>query len=448
MPSDIPPEPGGSQPPTSRPAGSQSRYTPQFPATQIFEVRPGRPFSGEVQIGGAKNSVLKIMAAATLTSGRFVISNVPRITDVKYMAELLTGIGCEVIWSGQNELTIHTPEQINPVAPYDLVTKLRASISLLGPLLARCGEAEVALPGGDDFGPRPVDMHLRALEELGAEIEVEHGVISAKASNLTGARLVLEFPSVGATENILMAAVKAKGETVIENAAREPEITDLASCLSQMGANISGAGTSTLVVEGTDELWAVERAVIPDRIEVSTFLVALGVVGGEILLRNARHSHLDMVVRKLGEMEMRISPSAGGLWAMCDRRLQAVDVSTLPYPGVPTDMKPLLVALLTYSDGVGIATENLFAGRFKYVDELVRMGADIRYEGQHVIVRGKERLSAAPVQGHDIRGAAALLVAGLGAQGTTEVHGAHHIDRGYEDFAGKLNRLGADVIRR
>jgi len=441
--SDTPPEVTASSPQYASP-----QYAPQFLDTQILEVHPGGRLEGEVLISGAKNSVLKIMAATTLATGRFIISNVPRITDVRYMAELLAEIGCEVTWSGLNELTIDTPSEITPVAPYDLVTKLRASISLLGPLLARCAEAEVALPGGDDFGPRPVDMHLKALEELGAEITVEHGIISAKASHLTGTRLVLEFPSVGATENILMAAVRAKGVTVIENAAREPEIADLASCLAQMGATVSGVGTSTLVVEGTDELWPVERAVIPDRIEVSTFLAALGIAGGEILLRNARHSHLDMVVRKLGEMEMRISPSSNGLWAMCDRRLRAVDVSTLPYPGVPTDMKPLLVALLAHADGVGIVTENLFAGRFRYVDELVRMGADIRYEGQHVIVRGKERLSGAPVQGHDIRAAAALLAAGLGAEGITEVHGAQHIDRGYEDFAGKLNALGAEVVRR
>lgn len=423
------------------------QHTPQFPNTQILEVNPCRRLEGEISISGAKNSVLKIMAATTLAPGQFVISNVPRITDVKYMAELLTSIGSQVAWSDRNQLTINTPEQLTPVAPYDLVTKLRASISLLGPLLARCGQAEVALPGGDDFGPRPVDMHLKALAELGADITVEHGVITAQASNLMGTRLVLEFPSVGATENLLMAAALAKGETVIDNAAREPEIADLASCLSQMGASISGVGTSSLVVKGADQLRPVERTVIADRIEASTFLVALGVAGGEILLRNARPDHMDMVVRKLGEMDMRISPSADGLWAMCDRRLRAADVSTLPYPGVPTDLKPLLVALLAYSDGVGIVTENLFAGRFKYVDELVRMGADIRYEGQHVIVRGKQQLSGAPVQGHDIRAAAALAAAGLGAEGTTEVHGAVHLDRGYEDFAGKLRQLGADVAR-
>ena len=423
-------------------------YIPQFPDSQVLEVRPAGRLEGEVTISGAKNSVLKLMAATTLAAGRFVISNVPRITDVVYMSELLGEIGCQVAWTAPNQLTIDTPEQLKPVAPYDLVTKLRASISLLGPLLARCGEAEVALPGGDDFGPRPVDMHLKALADLGAEVTVEHGVISAAASQLVGTRLVLEFPSVGATENILMAAVRAKGETVIENAAREPEIADLASCLSQMGAFISGVGTSTLTIAGTDELRPVERTVVPDRIEVSTFLVALGVAGGEILLRQARPDHVDMVVRKLGEMEMRISPSSDGLWAMSNRRLRAVDVSTLPYPGVPTDIKPLVAVLLAYSQGVGIVTENLFAGRFKYVDELVRMGADIRYEGQHVIVRGQERLSGAPVQGHDIRGAAALLVAGLGAEGLTEVHGAHHIDRGYEDLVGKLGALGAAVTRR
>ncbi len=427
---------------------SGQQHTPHFPGTPILEVNPCRRLEGEISISGAKNSVLKIMAATTLAPGHFTISNVPRITDVKYMAELLTSIGSQVVWSARNQLTINTPEQLTPVAPYDLVTKLRASISLLGPLLARCGQAEVALPGGDDFGPRPVDMHLKALGELGADITVEHGVIKAQAANLLGARLVLEFPSVGATENLLMAAALAKGETVIDNAAREPEIADLASCLSQMGASISGVGTSSLVVKGADQLRPVERAIVADRIEASTFLVALGVAGGEILLRNARPDHMDMVVRKLGEMDMRISPSADGLWAMCDRRLRAADVSTLPYPGVPTDLKPLLVALLAYSEGVGIVTENLFAGRFKYVDELVRMGADIRYEGQHVIVRGQPQLSGAPVQGHDIRAAAALAAAGLGAEGTTEVHGAVHLDRGYEDFAGKLGQLGADVTRR
>lgn len=413
-----------------------------------FVVRSGNRLEGEVAISGAKNSVLKIMAATVLAEGRFVISNVPRISDVTYMAELLAGVGSDVHWSGANELVIVTPEEITPVAPYNLVKQIRASISLLGPLLARCGEASVALPGGDDFGPRPIDMHLQALEELGAEIEVSHGVVTAKAANLIGARVVLEFPSVGATENILMAALRAKGETIIENAAREPEIADLASCLSQMGASIAGAGTSTLVVEGGNELHPVQRAVIADRIEASTFLAALGVAGGEIMLRGARLDHIDMIARKLGEMDMRISPSSEGLWAMCDRRLRAADISTLPYPGIPTDMKPLLVALLAFADGVGIVTENLFAGRFRYVDELVRMGADIRTEGQHAIVRGKETLSGAPVQGHDIRAAAALLVAGLGAEGTTEVSGAHHIDRGYENIDEKLRGLGADVGRR
>lgn len=402
---------------------------------------------GEVEISGAKNSVLKVMAATTLAPGHFVISNVPRISDVIYMAELLVGMGSQVEWSGANQLTILTPESLHPVAPYHLVQKLRASISLLGPLLSRCGEASVALPGGDDFGPRPVDMHLGALEDLGAEIELSHGVITAKAAQLQGARVVLEFPSVGATENILMAAVRAKGKTVIENAAREPEIADLASFLSQMGASFAGVGTSTLEVFGAEEMRPVERAVIPDRIEASTFLVALSVVGGEITLKNARPEHLDMVTRKFGEMNMRISPSPEGLWAMCDRRLKAADVATLPYPGIPTDVKPLMVAALAYADGVGIVTENLFAGRFRYVDELVRMGADIRSEGQHAIVRGKEKLSGAPVQGHDIRATAALLVAGLGAEGETEIAGAQHLDRGYEDLVGKLNSLGANIRR-
>jgi UDP-N-acetylglucosamine 1-carboxyvinyltransferase len=293
-------------------------------------------------------------------------------------------------------------------------------------------------------------MHLRSLEQLGARFDQSHGYIEGSCEDgLRGTRILLEFPSVGATENALMAAVLAKGTTVIDNAAREPEIADLAAFLDRMGARVEGAGSATIRVEGVpaDELGPVEHAVIPDRVEAATFLAVLGATGGEVTLAGARPDHMDMLIQKLGDMGMRISPSSDGLWAMAPRRLRSVDVATLPYPGLATDYKPLLVALLTVADGVGIVTENIFSGRFRYVDELVRMGADIRTDAHHVVIRGRDALSGAPVRAPDIRAGAALVVAGLRADGETVVHDAHHLDRGYEDFVGKLQALGADVDR-
>jgi UDP-N-acetylglucosamine 1-carboxyvinyltransferase len=409
-------------------------------------VRPSGPLEGVIPIGGAKNSVLKLMAATVLAEGTFVLRNVPAIADVRWMTKLLEHMGLTVE-DGDSTLTVHSPAEISPEAPYALVERMRASIVVLGPLLARFGEARVALPGGDDFGPRPIDMHLRALEDLGAEIEVAHGEVRARAAQLTGTRILLEFPSVGATENALMAAILAKGTTVIDNAAREPELADLAAMLNHMGARILGAGTSTLTVEGVPELHPVEHTVVPDRIEAATYLAALGVAGGEISLQGAVPDHMTMLVQKLGEMGVRCSPEANGLWAMAGPRLHSVDVSTLPYPGLATDYKPLLVAMLTVADGVGIVTENLFAGRFRYVDELTRMGADIRTESHHAVVRGVERLSGAPVRAPDIRAGAALAIAGLVAEGETLLADADHIDRGYEDFVGKLRAVGADLER-
>ena len=410
-----------------------------------IRVRPSGPLAGVVPISGAKNSVLKLMAATALAEGRYVLRNVPRITDVACMGELLTSMGMAVERSAPHELTIDHPPTITPEAPWELVEQMRASIVVLGPLLARYGEARVALPGGDDFGPRPIDMHLRALEDLGATFETRHGFIEGRADGLHGARLLLEFPSVGATENAMMAAVLAKGTTVVENAAREPEIADLASMLNRMGATVLGAGTSTITIEGVEDLSPVEHEVVPDRIEAATYLAALAVAGGELTLAGARADHMDMLIAKLGEMGMRISPQADGLWAMAPGRLRAADVATLPYPGIATDYKPLLTAVLTTADGVGIVTENLFAGRFRYVDELVRMGADIRTEGHHAVVRGLPALSGAPVRAHDIRAGAALVVAALRAEGETVVADAEHVARGYEDVIGKLQAIGADV---
>ena len=402
-----------------------------------------------MRISGAKNSVLKLMAASVLAPGRFTLHNVPRIADVALMSELLEGMGATVAHgaagSAPDVMTIDVPEVMVPEAPYDQVERMRASIVVLGPLLARFGEARVSVPGGDDFGHRPIDMHLRALEQLGATFTTSHGYIQGRAERLTGAQVLLEYPSVGATENLLMAAVRARGTTVIDNAAREPEIADLAAFLNAMGAEVDGAGSSTITIEGVGSLQPVTHTVVPDRIEASTYLAAVGMAGGSIQLQGARADHMVMLLEKLGDMGLRVDDDGGVLVATAPDRLRSVDVSTLPYPGVATDYKPLLVALLSVADGVGILTENVFAGRFRYIPELVRMGADIRVDGHHAVVRGVDALSGAPVRAPDIRAGAALVVAGLAAEGETVVAGAHHVERGYQDLVGNLARLGADV---
>jgi UDP-N-acetylglucosamine 1-carboxyvinyltransferase len=325
---------------------------------------------------------------------------------------------------------------------------MRASIVVLGPLLAAFGRARVAMPGGDDFGSRPIDMHLKGLEAMGASFEFAHGYIDARAEQLTGARILLEFPSVGATENALLAGVLAKGTTLIDNAAREPEIADLAAFLNRMGAQIVGAGSSTIEIEGVERLTPVDHDVIPDRIEAATYLTAVALAGGEATIEGARADHMDMLITKLGEMGARIAPTSDGLWVSGPQgRLKSIDVVTLPYPGIATDYKPLLVTLLAVAEGVGIVTENIFSGRFRYVAELARMGADVRTEGHHAVVRGVPRLSGAPVRAPDIRAGAALVLAGLVADGETVVSDAFHVERGYERFADKLQGLGADVTR-
>ncbi len=414
-------------------------------------MRPGGPLSGSVSIGGAKNSALKLMAATLLAEGRYVLRNVPRIADVDAMCDLLFSMGLAVRRSADGMEIVRPPaNECHPEAPYELVERMRASIVVLGPLLASFGEARVAVPGGDDFGTRPIDMHLAGLEQLGAVFTFAHGFIEGHCDRLIGTHVLLEFPSVGATENVLMAAVLAKGTTIIDNAAREPEIADLSAFLNRMGAHVVGGGTSTIEVEGVDELVPADHTVVPDRIEAATFLAAVALAGGEITLEGARADHMTMYVHKLGEMGVHVSPTGTGLWAARapDRRLQSIDISTLPYPGIATDYKPLFTAMLSVADGVGIVTENLFSGRFRYVPELVRMGADVRCEGHHAIVRGVERLSGAPVRAHDIRAGAALTLAGLAAEGETVVADAFHVERGYENFAGKLRDLGADVTVR
>ena len=414
---------------------------------QQFTVRPAGRLRGEISVQGAKNSVLKPMAASLLAEGTTRIENVPRITDVEIMAEVLTAIGAEVRRDETGAVLVTAPAVCTPVAPYELVEKMRASIVVLGPLLARHHFARVSLPGGDDFGSRPIDIHLRALAELGAEFTTEHGYVEGRCDRFVGARIVLEYPSHTATDNILAAAVLAKGTTVIENAAREPEVTDLAALLTAMGARIAGAGTSRIEIEGVDELHPAAHRAVADRVEAATFLAAAAIAGGEVHVRGAHHEHMDMYLEKLVAMGVGIEPTATGVTVHSAGRPVAVDVSTLPYPGVATDYKPLLVTVLAVASGVAIVSENIYAGRFRYVDELRRMGADIRTEGHHAVVRGVERLSGAPVRAPDIRAGAALVLAGLVAEGETIVTGVEHIDRGYEDFDGKLRTLGADITR-
>lgn len=412
-----------------------------------FVVRPGGPLSGSVRVGGAKNSVLKLMAATLLTEGDFALHNVPHIVDVETMADLLTSMGVDVRRDGHT-VHVHRSSDCVPEAPWELVEKMRASIVVLGPLLARFGRARVAMPGGDDFGVRPIDMHMRGLEMLGATFEMSHGFIEARAPQLLGTKILLDFPSVGATENALLAAVRAKGTTVIENAAREPEIADLAAFLNKMGAHVVGAGTSTIEIEGVDELHAADHTAVPDRIEALTYLAAVGIAGGEITVEGARMDHMELVIEKLTAMGMRVSSTNKGIWARAPERLESTDLATMPYPGIATDYKPLLVAMLSVAEGVGIVTENIYmAGRYRYTQELARMGADIRVEGHHAVVRGVPQLSGAPVRAPDLRAGAALVLAGLRADGETLVAGADHVDRGYEDFAGALRGLGADVER-
>ena len=410
----------------------------------VIRVQQSMDLSGTVRVSGAKNSVLKIMAASLLAPGQYVLNNVPHIADVRLMANLLETMGASI--SHQKDvMRIEIPEEMTPIAPYELVERMRASIVVLGPLLARFGKAKVSVPGGDDFGHRPIDMHLKGLEELGASFTSSHGYIEGEAKRLVGGKVLLNFPSVGATENLLMAATLAQGTTVIENAAREPEIADLVNFLNSMGAQITGEGTSTIQIEGVDHLSPIEHTVIPDRIEAATYMAALGMTGGQIVIEEARLEHMEMLVEKLNEMGIDINQVDRGVSVCVSKRLRSVDLATLPYPGVATDYKPFMVALLSISDGVGIVTENIFAGRFRYVDELIRMGADIRAEGHHAVVRGVERLSGAPVRAPDIRAGAALVLAGLAADGETLVGTANHIERGYQNLVGNLNSLGAKI---
>jgi UDP-N-acetylglucosamine 1-carboxyvinyltransferase len=412
-------------------------------------VRRSGPLSGNVQVPGAKNSVLKLMAATLLAEGEYVLTNVPAIADVDTMSDLLTALGVLTKWLGPHELSLTNTGTISTEAPFENVDKIRASINVLGPLLTHYGRAIINWPGGDDFGGRPIDLHISGLEKMGATIEQNLLNISAYADQLNGAEIELSFASVGATENILTAAIYAKGTTVIDNAAREPEIGDLCNMLVAMGAQIEGIGTSRLIIHGSKKgsLQGVRHSVINDRVQAATYIAAVAIAGGDVQIRGARSEQMEMVINKYAQMGVSIIPSRDGLRVTAPDRLNAIDFATLPYPGIATDYKPLLVAMNSVASGVGIVTENLFPGRFRYIEELCKLGADIRIDGHHAVVKGVDHLIGADVIAPDIRAGAALVVAGLAAHGETVISEIHHIDRGYDDLVGRLSGLGADVTR-
>ena len=413
-----------------------------------IRVVGGSRLQGEVRVTGAKNSVLKLMAAALLAPGTTTLREVPEILDVEIMAELLRRLGCDVTHDlATASLVIHVPEHVETRADYDLVRRMRASICVLGPLVTRAGKADVALPGGDAIGSRGLDMHVDGLAAMGAEVTSEHGYLVAHAERLHGANIYLDFPSVGATEQILMAAVLADGTTQIDNAAREPEIVDLANMLRAMGAHIEGDGTSTITVHGVDAMHPVEHATVSDRIVAGTWAIAAVMTQGDIRIRNANASHLELALEKLVLAGAHIDTESDGFRVRMDHRPRAVDIVTLPFPGIATDFQPQFIAMNAIADGAAMVTENLFEARFRFVQELARLGADVRTDGHHALVRGHVQLSGAPVEATDIRAGAGLVLAGLCADGVTTVHGAEHIDRGYAGFVPQLRDLGADAVR-
>jgi UDP-N-acetylglucosamine 1-carboxyvinyltransferase len=416
---------------------------------QVLRVRGGGPLFGTVRLSGAKNSVLKLMAASLLADGEVVLSAVPDITDVPVMAAVLAGLGVDVTHdadAGTCRLEVVGSTAVRP--PRDAVTRIRASISCLGPLVARRGAAELALPGGDRIGARSIDLHLAGLAAMGAVIERADDEVAVRADRLHGARITLDFPSVGATENLIMAATLADGRTVIENAAREPEIADLCHMLVAMGARIAGIGTPTVAIDGVARLSGVSWETCPDRIEAGTYLIAAALTGGEVRVERARATDLTLPLRKLSDAGATVSVEGDAITvARTGGPLQPVDVVTLPYPGFPTDLQPQMMVLLTQAEGMSRCTENVFESRFSFVEQLKRMGADIDVDGHHAMLSGPTQLHGATLEGLDVRAGAAGVLAGLVADGETVVHDVQHIDRGYAHFVERLRSLGADVVR-
>lgn len=416
---------------------------------EVIIARETENVSGIVHIGGAKNSALKLIAAALLGQGKSVIHNVPRISDIEIMNEVLRSLGATVEWNGHS-LAVDTKDAEGHETPYELVSKMRASISVLGPLLGRFGCARVAMPGGCNIGARKIDMHLKVLEAMGVEFSNDHGYLYASSPNgLHAADVLLEFPSVGATENMLMACVTVPGTSVIDNAAREPEIIDLANMLNAMGAQVSGAGTPTITVTGVplSEFHPCEHTTVGDRIEAGTYLTAGALLGGPVTVEGVDPAFLRMALMKFEQMGCDVFSTADSITVARERPLHATDIQTLPHPGFPTDLQAQFMLLASLADGNSVISENIFENRFMFAFELNRMGSNIAIEGHHALIQGVSGLQGAPVTSPDLRGGAALVIAGLAAEGETIVRDIHHIDRGYEDYVGRLAALGADVER-
>ncbi|MBP7580415.1 MULTISPECIES: UDP-N-acetylglucosamine 1-carboxyvinyltransferase [Vogesella] len=405
------------------------------------------PLNGEIRVSGAKNAALPILCAGLLTADTLKLSNVPMLRDVSTTQKLLQGMGVRVMTDNVHEVEITASQLDTLVAPYELVKTMRASILVLGPMLARYGEATVSLPGGCAIGSRPVDQHIKGMVAMGAEISIEHGYVKARAKRLRGAHIMMDMVTVGGTENLMMAATLAEGVTILENAAREPEVVDLANCLVSMGAKIQGIGTDRLVIEGVERLHGAQHAIMPDRIEAGTFLVAGAMTQGHVVLRNAAPRAMDVILDKLAETGAIIE--CGDDWISLDmkRRPKAVNVRTLPHPAFPTDMQAQMMTLNTIAEGTAVMTETIFENRFMHVPELNRMGANIEVEGNTAIVKGVEKLSGATVMATDLRASASLVIAGLVAEGETVVDRIYHLDRGYEHIEDKLNAVGANITR-
>jgi UDP-N-acetylglucosamine 1-carboxyvinyltransferase len=410
-------------------------------------IHGGAPLKGTVALSGSKNATLPIMMASLLTSEPIALSNVPRLRDVKTAMDLLGQLGVAANWTGEHEVELHAEKIISHEAPYELVKTMRASFVVLGPLLARTGRARVSTPGGCAIGARPVNLHISGIRSLGSKIQFRHGYVEAHAEKLVGARIWLDSPSVGATQNIMMAAVVARGRTLIENAAREPEVQDLARLLNKMGAQISGAGSHVMEIEGVEKLHGAEHEIICDRIEAGSMMVAAAITGGDVEIKNAPVEELEAVIVKLREAGVTVESNGHGLRVARAGKLEAVELRTLPYPGFPTDLQAQMMALLTQAGGTSVITETIFENRFMHAQELARMGADILMKGNTAIVRGPSELCGAPVMATDLRASMGLILAGLAAENATELSRVYHLDRGYEALDAKLSALGARIER-
>jgi len=415
--------------------------------SKIIVTKSG-PLQGTVRVSGAKNAVLPILAATLLSTETCVLEEVPALRDVDVICEVLSSLGADVKRLERNRVEVKAQTLDEVEAPYELVRKMRASFLVMGPLLARMGKARISMPGGCAIGTRPIDLHLKGFRALGAEITLGYGFVEATAEKLIGAKIYLDFPSVGATENIMMAAVLAEGQTVIENAAEEPEITDLANFLNKMGADIKGAGTDTIKINGVKKLRGAIHPVIPDRIEAGTYMIAAAITGGNVLIDNVVPDHLKPIIAKLKEANIEVIEEGNGIRVIGKNRPKAIDIKTMPYPGFPTDMQSQFMALMSVADGTSIAIETVFENRFMHVSELKRMGADIKIEGRSAIIEGKKSLLGAPVKATDLRAGAALILCGLVADGITEISETYHIDRGYVNIEEKLRGLGANIYRQ